>query len=175
MSRQPYRNVSPGPKNAEVENTSGRNPHRHIRGNIFPAARQGQAITASVYLGDDGSDPIPIYRSRPDNAGKDTLRDLRPGMDDSQWDPAWGMAGANRNMRNRWFETINLGKLFAPRIGAMMDGRSDMRPSAIAVPIRAAGQPPPMAIGGRMVAPGRVTRWQQASLRWQNMGKGGDN
>jgi hypothetical protein len=156
-----------------MDNDSGRNPQKHVGGSIFPAARQGQAITASVYFADDGGHRYGYHKAgkpRFADAGRDTVAD---GGRRAQWSDAWGMAGAELTFRNRWMQTLNLGKFIRPRIGAMMDGRTDMRPTAIAIPPRSFGNPLPVSVlpGGRMVAPGRVTRWQQASNIWPTMGK----
>jgi len=154
-----------------------RDPRAQVRGHIFPAATQARGLTASVYWGDagEGEHPIQMY-ARPDNAGRDTLPDRRRGAADTQWDPAFGMEGANDSIRMRFLNSINLGKFIRPTIGAYMNGRSDMRPSAVAIHPRVAGEPLPVSRlpGGRMVAPGRVTRWEQASLIWPQMGKGGN-
>lgn len=153
-------------------------PPDGLSGSIFPAAVQARGLTASVYWGDagDGEYDIggrtsPIWMD-PSNAGRDTVPTLRPGRGDSQWDPAYGMEGANTSFRYRFLNSLNLGKFIRPTIGAYMGGRSDMRPTATAIHPRTGGEPPPQSITrGRMVAPGKVTSWEQSSLIWPRFGR----
>src|SRR5690348_16241101 len=108
-------------------------PHEKVSGNIFPSAFQPRGLTASVYWGDAGdgeysfNPPLSLDDS---NAGRDTVPTLRPGRGDAQWDDAWGMRGANNTFRYRFLNSLNLGKLIRPTIGAYMNGRDDMRPMA---------------------------------------------
>jgi hypothetical protein len=161
----------------DCETTGGRNPRSQLRGNIFPAATQPVGFTASVYWGDAGDGEHDILSTGriwmdESNAGRDTLPTLRPGSQDKQWDDAFGMRGANTSFRYRFLNSLNLGKFIRPTIGSYMNGRSDMRPTATAIHPRTMGEPPPMSItGGRMMAPGRVTRWEQASLIWPRFGR----
>ena len=159
----------------------GDSPETRISGNVFPSAFQPRGLTASVYWGDagDGERPFdpPLGNLDPANAGRDTLPTLHGGpgspTGDSQWDPSWGMAGANTSFRYRFLNSLNLGKLFRPTIGSYMNGRSDMRPVATAIHPRAFGEAKPVQslTGGRTMAPGRVTNWEQASLVWPRFGR----
>lgn len=151
-------------------------PHERVSGNIFPSAFQPRGLTASVYWGDAGDgeyDFIPPLSLDASNAGRDTVPTLRPGAADAQWDAAWGMRGANTTRRMRFLNSLNLGKLIRPTIGSYMNGRSDIRPMAEAIHPRAYGElvPQQSLTGGRMVAPGRITNWEQASLVWPRFGR----
>ena len=160
-------------------NVGGDSPETRISGNVFPSAFQPRGLTASVYWGDAGDGEIPIGMPTSPiwmdvtNAGRDTVPTLRPGFQDSQWDPAFGMEGANTSFRYRFLNSLNLGKFIRPTIGAYMNGRSDMRPVATAIHPRAYGEMKPQLsqTGGRMTAPGRVTNWEQASLIWPRFGR----
>lgn len=159
-----------------------RDPHAQLSGNVFPAAFQPRGLTASVYWGDAGDGENDILRNSPiwmdeSNAGRDTVPTLRPGSQDGQWDPGYGMRGANTSFRYRFLNSLNLGKFIRPTIGSYMNGRSDMRPVAMAIHPRAYGeaQPTLSRTGGRMMAPGKVTNWNQASLVWPRFGQGGAN
>lgn len=155
-----------------------RDPQAQVSGNVFPAARQARGLTASVYWGDAGDgeygilDHSPIWMDT-SNAGRDTVPTLRPGSRDSQWDDAWGMRGANTEFRNRFLVSLNLGKFIRPTIGSYMNGRSDERPTAMAISPRVFGEPRPILsqTRGRMMAPGKVTSWNQASLVWPRFGQ----
>lgn len=161
--------------NLAVDTPGSDSPATRISGNVFPAAFQPRGLTASVYWGDAGDgeyDFRPPLSLDPSNAGRDTVPTLRPGSQDAQWDPAFGMRGANNTRRMRFLNSLNLGKFIRPRIGSYMNGGSDMRPTATAIHPRAYGElvPQQSLTRGRMVAPGRITRWEQASLIWPQFG-----
>jgi hypothetical protein len=151
-----------------------RDPQQHLRGNVFPAARQARGLTGAIWWGDNGSTerPLSALDSRTPDIGRDTVADGGPRV---QWDPAYGMDDARDSFRYRFLNSLNLGKLIRPYRATIGNGRSDMMPAAEAVNRLTMGYPatPPVSNqpGGRMVAPGRVTRWPMTSLIWQPMGQ----
>ena len=147
-----------------------------LSGHVFPAAVSPIGPVPGRYFGDAGDGEHPINeggrgsRARyPQDAGRDLISD---GGAQVQWAPPfWGMRYSAVDFRNRFFVALDEPNAagrpqFAPRSMAM-------RPSATALHPRIFGEP-----GGvqtrRMVAPGRVTRWEQPSLVWPEFGsKGG--
>lgn len=171
------RDNDPGPDTepgAGLRSTTQRDPHSQLRGNVFPAARQALPITGSVWWGDAGDTEFD-YGSAPNlryaDAGRDTLADGGPRDHQSS---AYGMADAYDSFRKRFLNTLNLGKLIRLQRATVGNGQSDMRPTAEAVNRLTHGYPASPAVsrqpGGRMVAPGRVTRWPMTSLAWSPMG-----
>lgn len=161
-------------ENALQGDTSERDPHSHIRGNVFPAARQARALTGAIWWGDNGlneHDYDSVLHPRYADVGRDTVADGGPR---DQGSYAYGMEEAYISFRERLLNTLNLGKLIRPYRATVGNGRSDMMPTAMAVNRLTQGYPatPPVSNkpGGRMVAPGRVTRWPMTSLSWMPMG-----
>lgn len=151
-----------------------RDPQAQINGNVFPPARQARGLTASVYWGDAGDSERPYSVPLSLNVaagGQDTVSNRGAGSQVSE--PFWGMQDAWDSFRYRFLNTLNLGKIIRPTVGSYMNGRSDMRPVAEAIHPRAMGEVTPVLsrTGGRMMAPGKVTRWEQASLVWPRFGQ----
>lgn len=160
------------------EGAHQRDPRSQLEGNVFPAADQARALTGSVWWGDSGlsENDYKALRLRVDDQGRDTVAD---GGERAQFSTAYGMADSRDSFRHRFLNTLNLGKLIRPYRATVGNGRSDMMPAAEAVSRLATGYPATPAVsrlpGGRMVAPGRVTRWPLSSLIWQPMGVRGED
>lgn len=148
-------------------------PHRRLTvlsGHVFPAAVQPIGPVTGRFYGDagDGEQRIAQNGLRPEDAGRDLVADGGPR---AQWSaPLWGMNDAATEYRTRYLVALDAPSAagrpqFAPRSMAM-------RPSATAVPVRAFGEPAGVQTR-RVVAPGRVTRWEQPNLVWPEFGTRG--